>query len=139
MIKCKECGAQLGMPGRDPTESEQRAFEAHRLHECPANRALSAHVAKLALVCSGCGAQYPQACVRDCPRQPDALGVLLQAVAGGATLILKGKPLLQPADLRHPIPLIGRLESETGAKFCQASGQSIGPVLVELAEKWSLL
>lgn len=135
MINCQDCGAKLGIPGRPPTESEQRAYQAHRLHECPGNHPLALHAG---FICRGCGAEYPQACLADCPRQPDAIGVLMQAVAGGATLVLKGRPLLQPKDA-PPIPLEGRLESETGARFAQVTGASIGPVLAELAEKWSKL
>jgi len=87
----------------------------------------------VSLVCSACGAEFPDACAPDCPRPPDTIAVLLGAVAGGATLMLTGPDLLS-----GDRTIAATLESSSGASYASVEGIAIGPVLVELARRWLL-
>lgn len=87
--------------------------------------------AGVVLLCSACGAEFPEPCAPDCPRPPDTIAILLAAVAGGATLMLTGPDLLS-----GDRSVAGTLESSSGATYVSTEGPSIGPMLVELARRW---
>lgn len=59
----------------------------------------------------------------------DAIATLLDAITCGATLEVQG-PRLNDSTVRAWI------ESATGSRCATASGEAIGPVLVELARAW---
>lgn len=87
----------------------------------------------VSLLCSSCGAEFPEPCAPDCARPPDTIAIVLAAVTGGATLMLTGPDLLSGER-----SIAATLESSSGASYASVEGQSIGPVLVELARRWLL-
>lgn len=83
-------------------------------------------------VCPGCRAVFPQHCAPTCPRQPDALGVLLAAVHEGATLRLHGDHRSSNGTY------FGTLTDITGTRIAAASGDALGQTIIALAVKWKL-
>jgi hypothetical protein len=108
--RCNQCGRQ------PPTHARHCPKVAPFGPAAAELAAIVAHV----LLCPGCGAEYPRPCAPGCERQPDALGVLLGAVASGATLTLHGPPP------HHQLQTL----------YLGTTGASLVPVLVELAEQW---
>lgn len=62
------------------------------------------------------------------------VAIILEAVNAGATLVLTGPGSLVDPSYRG---FGATLESETGARNANAEGKTLGPVLVEIAAKWS--
>lgn len=129
---CPECGM------RKPPDNDHAARCSRRpSSEAGASftplRAARPHDHGVSLVCTACGAEFPEPCEPDCPRPPDTIAILLDAVAVGATLMLTGPDLLS-GDRN----VAGQLESMSGATYANAEGTSIGPMLVELARRWLL-